>query len=61
MDYLDDWLRTRSNDQNYYPERKYGDTLRAFADEYGLDVPFRHYTSDDFSDEWAWWGRFRLT
>jgi len=58
VDYLDDWLRTRVNDQNFYSERKYADTLRAFVDEYDIDVPFRQYTSVNFDHEGDWWARF---
>jgi hypothetical protein len=52
VDHLDKWLaganRPVSLDEyqgppNYSNERRYAETLRAFADEHDLDVPFRSY------------------
>ena len=55
VDYLDEWLRKSANSQNFDAEQKYADTLRAFADEYELDVPFRTYPIPGQED---WWRLF---
>jgi hypothetical protein len=60
VDRLDEWLSTRPPDdpsgdpylpRNYTWERKYADTLRAFVDEYDLDVPFRSYGRHNFEGD----------
>jgi len=64
VDELDKWLREHNRPSgfdeppDYSGERKYADTLRAFADEFDLAVPFRTYTRAQFPSEADWWVSF---
>jgi len=58
VDHLDEWLAARQNSNSWSAERTYAETLRAFADEHDLDVPFGRSHRTDFESEADWWTRF---
>jgi hypothetical protein len=58
VDHLDEWLEGLKNSGGWGAERKYADTLRAFVDEYKLDVPISRCGSDDHEHLQDWWQGF---
>src|SRR5436190_23257569 len=61
VDWLDGWLDEHQTDDTFSYEAQYAETVRAFADEYNLEAPFRSYDRSDFDGEGSGGDVYRKT